>query len=209
MTANEKTRIAEREEDKSSKSLIKNLGPQQQSLFSRMSTPHMAEAPEMSSFMKGIIKEKSPVKGTQLIVAQMQKWKGTTSVASLHRFLANGFLSQETNLSDPEGLTGIMFFPRSEMPGSSGVSRDKQRIRDYFDLPVEEDCIEYYIKKEYFIPSNVSQLEIVITAWRDLLELVTVKIPLPQPDCMYSSRVLRVSTRSWKRCSGSSLILGS
>lgn len=176
MTANEKTRVEEREEDKSSKSLIKSLGPQQQGLFMDLATDHMGTPPAMSQFMKDVIKEKSPVKATQLIVAQMRRWKGIVSLASLHRFLASGFLSQESNLSEPGGLTGFMFFPRSEMSaGPSGTSRDKQRIRDYFDLPIEEDCVDYYVKKEYFIPSNVSQLEIVLTAWRDLIELITVK----------------------------------
>jgi hypothetical protein len=176
MAANEKTRVEEREEDRSSKSLIRNLGPKQQGLFLRLATEHMAVEPEMSEFMKGVIKEKSPVKATQLILAEMRRWKGIVSLASLHRFLSNGFLSQETNLSEPGGLTGFMFFPRSEMAaGASGAGRDKQRIRDYFDLPIEDECINYYIKKEYFVPRNTYQLEIVLAAWKDLIELCTVK----------------------------------
>jgi hypothetical protein len=176
MTANENTRIREREEDKGSKSLIRNLGPKQQSLFTRLATEHMREEPEMSPFMKLVLHEKSPAKATQLIVAQMRKWKGTVSVGALHRFMSSGFLSQEANLSEPGGMTGFMFFPRSEMAsGAAAINRDKQRIRDYFDLPVEEECVDYYIKKEYFIPRNTHQLEIVLTAWKDLLELCTVE----------------------------------
>jgi hypothetical protein len=130
----------------------------------------------MSDFMTDVLNEKSPVKATQLIVAKMKKWKGTTiSLAALHRFLSTGFLSQEANLSEPGGLTGFMFFPRSEIPaGASVVNRDKQRIRGYFNLPVEEDCVNYYVQKEFFIPRSTNQLEIVVTAWKDLLELCTV-----------------------------------
>jgi hypothetical protein len=50
-------------------------------------------------------------------------------------------------------MTGFMFFPRSEIAsGAAAINRDKQRIRDYFDLPVEEECVDYYVKKEYFVP---------------------------------------------------------
>jgi hypothetical protein len=93
MTSNENTRIREREEDKESKSLIQNLGQTQQSLITRLATEHMREPPEISTFMKLVLHEKSPAKATQLIVAQMRKWKGTVSVGALHRFMSSGFLS--------------------------------------------------------------------------------------------------------------------
>jgi hypothetical protein len=82
MTSNENTRIREREEDKGSKSLIRNLGPTQPSLFTRLASEHMWEPPEMSAFMKLVLHEKIPAKATQLIVAQMRKWKGTSASGS-------------------------------------------------------------------------------------------------------------------------------
>jgi hypothetical protein len=61
-----------------------------------------------------------------------------------------------------------MFFPQSEIAsGAAAINRDKQWIRDYFDLPVEEECVDYYVKKDYFVPRSAHQLEIVITAWKD------------------------------------------
>jgi hypothetical protein len=70
----------------------------------------------------------------------------------------------------------LVFFPRSEISsGAAAINRDNQWIRDYFDLPVEEDGVDYYIEKEYFVPRNAHQLEIVITAWKDLVELCTVE----------------------------------
>jgi hypothetical protein len=104
----------------------------------------MKEEPEMSDFIKLVLHEKSPAKATKLIVAQMRKWKGAVSVGALHRFLSSGFLSQEANLLEPGGMTGFMFFPRSEMAaGAAAINQDKQRIRDYFALPVEEECVAY------------------------------------------------------------------
>jgi hypothetical protein len=83
MTSNENTRIRERAEDKSRKSLIKNLGPKQQSLFLRLATDHMREPPVMSDCMADVLNEKSPVKATQLIVAQMRKWKGISKIGMI------------------------------------------------------------------------------------------------------------------------------
>jgi hypothetical protein len=177
MTSNENTRIREREEDKGSKSHIHNLGPKQQSLFLWLAMEHMKEAPEMSNFMKLVLHEKRLAKAMQLIVAQMRKWKGAVSVGALHRFLSSGFLSQEANLSEPPGgMVGFMFFSRLEMAaGAVAINQDKQRTRDYFDTPVEEECVAYYIKKEYFIPRSTHQLEIMLREWKDLLELYTVE----------------------------------
>jgi hypothetical protein len=176
MTRNEQTRLEEREEDRGSKSLFRNLGPKQQNLFLRLATEHMTLEPDMSDFMQGVIKEKSPVKASQLIMAETRRWKGTVSTASLHRFLSNGFISQESNQTEPGGLTGFMFFPRSEVASSvAGANQEKQRVRDYFDLPVEDECVSYYLKKEYYIPNCTHHLQIVMETWRDLIELVTVK----------------------------------
>jgi hypothetical protein len=36
--------------------------------------------------------------------------------------------------------------------GGGASERDEQRIRD--DLPIEDECINYYIKKEYCGPSE-------------------------------------------------------
>jgi hypothetical protein len=45
MTTNETNRVGERDEDKSSKSLISNLGPRQQCLFERLATESMGDPP--------------------------------------------------------------------------------------------------------------------------------------------------------------------
>ena len=51
MTTNETNQVRERDEDKSSKSLISNLGPRQQCLFERLATESMGDPPAMTAFM--------------------------------------------------------------------------------------------------------------------------------------------------------------
>jgi hypothetical protein len=175
MTNSENNRVREREEDKSSKSLISNLGPRQQCLFERMATDSMGEEPHMSPFMIGVLKEKSPAKSAHLLMAEMRKWKGGCTEASIHRFLAYGFMAEST--SEPGGLSGLIFGKRSLLSAkaTSAASSERQRVMEYFDCDVETSVIENYLKKEYVIPKDAHQLEIAIETWASFLELVTVK----------------------------------
>jgi hypothetical protein len=175
MTNSENNRVREREEDKSSKSLISNLGPRQQCLFERMATDSMGEEPHMSPFMIGILKEKSPAKSAHLLMAEMRKWKGGCTEASIHRFLAYGFMAEST--SEPGGLSGLIFGKISLLSAkaTSAASSERQRVMEYFDCDVETSVIENYLKKEYVIPKDAHQLEIAIETRASFLELVTVK----------------------------------
>lgn len=81
-------------------------------------------------------------------------------------------------LASPGGLTGFMFHPPCEMSlgGASGTAREKQPVRDRFRLPVEDEWISHCLKKEWcVVPRNTHHLEIVLKAWKDLIELCTVK----------------------------------
>ena len=171
LQANENNRKREREEDQQNKSLIRNLGPKQQSLFTRLATKSLRDPPRMTAFMKSVLSEKSPHKATNLILAETRKWKGTFSLAGLYRFFSSGFLSQSSNSSDPGGFTGFMFYPRSL--GPTPINKDKQRIREFFDLDVDEDTIDHYLKMEYFVPKNENELRIQLETWRDTLAMVT------------------------------------
>jgi hypothetical protein len=154
MTTNEMNRVQERDEDKSSKSLISNLGPRQQCLFERLATESMGDPPAMSAFMVNILKEKSPAKLAHLLMAEMRKWKGCCTEASIHRFLAYGFMSE--NASDLGGLPGIIFAKRSLLStGSTSAANERQRVMEYFDCDMEPQVIENYLKKECAIPREV------------------------------------------------------
>ena len=174
MTTNETNRVRERAEDKSSKSLISNLGPRQQCLFERLATESMGDPPAMSAFMTRVLKEKSPAKSAALLMAEMRKWKGGCTVASIHRFLAYGFMSENT--SDLGGLPGLIFAKRSLLSaGSTSASSERQRVMEYFDCDVETAVIDNYLKKEYVVPQDVHQLEVALNTWASFLELCTVK----------------------------------
>lgn len=174
MTTSENNRIRERDEDKISKSLISSIGPRQQCLYERLSTESAGDPPQITPFMAGVLKEKSPAKAAHLLMAEMRKWKGGCTEASIHRFLAYGFMAEST--SEPGGLSGLIFGKRSLLSSksTSAASSERQRVMEYFDCDVEASVIENYLKKEYVIPKDAHQLEIAIETWVSFLELVTV-----------------------------------
>jgi hypothetical protein len=178
MTSHEATRVKERLEDKSKETLIRNLGPRQQGVFLKVCTDNMRTPPKMPEFLKMALAEKTPHKATNLIVSETRNWKGSFSMPGFHRFLANGFLSQEENRSEPGGFTGFMFHPRTLFPSgpsATAVISSKERIREFFDLPTDESTLVYYQKKDFFIPKDDNELKIVIQTWHDLLVLMSVK----------------------------------
>jgi hypothetical protein len=79
----------------------------------------------MSAFMVNLLREKSPAKSAHLLMAEMRKWKGCCTEASIHRFLACGFMSKNT--SDLGGLPGLTFAKRSLLStGSTSAANQRQ-----------------------------------------------------------------------------------
>lgn len=176
MQSAENTRLLERAEDKSAKSLIRNLSPRQQSLFTKLCTRHMQSAPVMPAFLTACLAEKAPHRATNLIAHESRKWKGTFSASGLSRFLAGGYISQEGNQGEPGGFTVFMFHPRS--PLSKGTATESMiqgrgRVREFFDLDPDDETVRFYQKKEFFVPKSENELKIVLQTWHDLLELLT------------------------------------
>ncbi len=178
MQNTENTRIKERAEDKSAKSLIRNLSPSQQALFTRLCTTDMRKAPAMPAFLIQCLAEKAPHRASNLIAHEARNWKGTFSAAGLSQFLAGGYLSQEGGQGEPGGFTVFMFHPKSPLTtgtSTESVIKGKGRVREYFDLEADEETLKFYQKKEFFVPTSEPELKIVLQTWHDLLVLMTVK----------------------------------
>jgi hypothetical protein len=178
MQNTENTRIKERAEDKSAKSLIRNLSPSQQALFTRLCTTDMRTAPAMPAFLIQCLAEKAPHRASNLIAHEARNWKGTFSAAGLSQFLAGGYLSQEGGQGEPGGFTVFMFHPKSPLTkgtSTESVIKGKGRVREYFDLEADEETLKFYQKKEFFVPTSEPELKIVLQTWHDLLVLMTVK----------------------------------
>ena len=178
MQKTETTRLQERAEDKSAKSLIRNLSPRQQTLFTKLCTNDMRQLAVMPPFMVSCLAEKTPIRATNLIQQATRKWKGSFSEAGLSRFLAGGYVSQEGSQSEPGGFTAFMFHPRTPLPkGTSTESaiKGRGRIREFLEMEADEETLKFYQKKEFFVPTNEHELKIVLQTWHDLLELLTVK----------------------------------
>jgi hypothetical protein len=128
----------------------------------------------MSAFMVNVLKEKSPAKLAHLLMAKMRKWKGCCTKASIHRFLACGFMSENT--SNLGGLPGLIFAKRSLLrTGSTSAANERQRVMEHFDCNVEPQVIKKCLKKECTIPQDVHQPEVAFNTWASFLELCAVK----------------------------------
>ena len=76
MQRTEDTRILERAEDKSTESLIQNLSPRQQALFTELCTDHVHRESVMPAYLTACLAEKAPHRATNLTAQGAQKWKG-------------------------------------------------------------------------------------------------------------------------------------
>ncbi len=158
MQQTETTRLRERAEDKSAKSLMRNVSPRQQSLFTKLCTSDMRSVAVMPPFLASCLAEKNPIRATNLIQQESRKWKGAFSEAGLARFLAGGHISQGGHHSKPGGFKAFMFHPRS--PLSKGTSTEsaikgRGRIREFLDLDADEDTLKFCQKKEFFVPATM------------------------------------------------------
>jgi hypothetical protein len=176
MQQTESTRVQERAEDKSAKSLIRNLSPRQQGLFTRLCTNHMHKDPVVPAFLTACLAEKAPHRATNLIAQDTRKWKGTFSASGLSRFLAGGYASQEGSQGEPGGFTAFMFHPKTPNGNlTESMIKGKGRVREFFSLEAEDETVKFYQKKEFFVPTTENELQIVLQTWHDLLELLTVE----------------------------------
>ena len=168
-----------REAEKSLKaatlSLLKTLGPDARELFTTLSTTKMDLEPSMSEFMTTLSMTPTPLKAIGLLRAATRAWEGTFSDGCCHRFLSTGFLSQESNLANPGGFTVFMFHPKTMEVDTKAFDKNTARLREYFDLDVEDDTIAYYAKQGFFHPKNPSDLHTQLQTAHDMLELLTCK----------------------------------
>jgi hypothetical protein len=176
----ELNRIQEnREADKSlqaaTKSLLRSLGPEERALFTTLSTTDMTIEPEMSDFMKTLTMTNGPLKAIGLLRAATRSWEGTFSEGCCHQLLSTGFLSQNSNLANPGGFTVFMFHPKTMDMGSKTFDKNTARLREYFDMDVEDDTIAYYAKQGFFHPKNPNDLRTQLQTAHDMLELLTCK----------------------------------
>ena len=169
----------QRESEKSLKaatlSLLKTLGPDARDLFTTLSTSDMRVPPMMSEFMVALSMTPTPMKAIGLLRAATRAWEGTFSDGCCHRFLSTGFLSQESNLANPGGFTVFMFHPKTMEVNTKAFDKNTARLREYFDLDVEDDTIAYYAKQGFFHPKNPSDLHTQLQTAHDMLELLTCK----------------------------------
>ena len=173
LTRIQETREAEKSLQASTKSLLRSLGPEERALFTTLSTTDMTIAPVMTEFMTTLTMTTGPLKAIGLLRAATRSWEGTFSEGCCHQLLSTGFLSQNSNLANPGGFTVFMFHPKTMDMGSKGFDKNTARLREYFDMDVEDDTIAYYAKQGFFHPKNPNDLRTQLQTAHDMLELLT------------------------------------
>ena len=173
LTRLQETREAEKSLQASTKSLLRSLGPEERALFTTLSTADMTVEPVMSDFMTTLTMTTGPLKAIGLLRAATRSWEGTFSEGCCHQLLSTGFLSQNSNLANPGGFTVFMFHPKTMDMGTKGFDKNTARLREYFDMDVEDDTIAYYAKQGFFHPKNPNDLRTQLQTAHDMLELLT------------------------------------
>ena len=159
----------------SNMSLLKALGPAQKNLFTTLSTTDISVVPSMSKFMTTLTMIKTPQKAVGQLKTETRDWPGTFSEGCCHRLLSTGLLSEEANRANPGGFTIFMFHPRTVEMGSKGFDKNTARLREYFDMEVTDETIEFYAKQGFFHPKNPHDMRIQLQTAHDMLELLTCK----------------------------------
>jgi hypothetical protein len=173
MSNAEVARARDRTEDRASKSLIKSLGPTQQGLFLTLATYDLRDAPTQSAFMKSVLGVRSPTAAVNRILSEMRSWQGGVSISGLHRFFANGFMSQENNAADVGGLSIFLCFPKTRDSGPVAFNQDRIQLREHLDLNTDEATLKFYLKKEFTVAKDVHELQIQMETFRNLLKPLT------------------------------------
>ena len=159
----------------SNMSLLKALGPAQKNLFTTLSTTDTTVTPAMSDFMTTLTMTKTPQKAVGQLKTETRDWPGTFSEGCCHRLLSTGLLSEEANRANPGGFTLFMFHPKTVEMGSKGFDKNTARLREYFDMEVTDETIEFYAKQGFFHPKNPHDMRIQLQTAHDMLELLTCK----------------------------------
>jgi hypothetical protein len=167
------TTMSNAEVAQASKSLIKSLGPTQQGLFLALTTDGLQDAPAQSTFMKSVLGVRSPTTAVNHILSEMRSWQGGVSVSGLHRFFANGFMSQENNAADVGRLSIFLCFPKTRDSGPVAFNQERAQLHEHLDLDADEITLTFYLKKEFNIARDVHGLQIQVKTFRNLLELLT------------------------------------
>jgi hypothetical protein len=73
----------------------------------------------------------------------------------------------------PGGFTVFMFHPRSYTRGHRPLVKDKSQIREHLDVKHNEEIVEYFSRKQFYVAKRSSDLKIQLQTCLKVLELLT------------------------------------
>ena len=122
--------------------------------------------------MKDLMSETWALRATSTLKSLTIGWAGTFSEAGFHQFLTSGFISTEESLTHPGGFTVFMFHPRSYNLGMK-LNWDKSHIHEHLGVKQSEDVVDYFARKEFFVPKTSADLKIQLETCLNTLKLLT------------------------------------
>jgi hypothetical protein len=67
-----------------------------------------------------------------------------------------------------------MCYPRTRNLGPVTFNRDRAQLREHLDLDVDNDTLNFYMKKEFYVAKDIHELQIQIETFRKWIKIPTV-----------------------------------
>jgi hypothetical protein len=159
-------------EDKK-RSMLSHLAPKAAQLFDLLSAKDWSNSdPKMNPFLKDLIFDKDSHRASGIMMTPAKKWSGEISDKCLLSLLANGFAMTDIQ-EPPGGFTIFMFRPITARISGNRKDRRQQVKLMFGHAELDEEPIEYYTERGFFLPKTLSKLEEQIYTCGKALKLLT------------------------------------
>lgn len=153
--------------------MLSRMSDEQADLFRLLSARDWYDdEPELNPFTKKLVADKDLTKAIDVIASQLRRWPGQVSTKQLAMFLAKGYAAPDINYI-PGGFTAFMFRPKSAA-FIRNPEEERNAIRAMFgDNKLDDESVKYFAKQDFFLASNLPELEEQLRTTLDFLTLLT------------------------------------
>ena len=187
-------KTTEREEKK--KSMKSLLSPEAEKLFTVLcATDWRDKEPETSEFLDKLLADKNMTKALGIIRSASANWKGAVSEKGFAKFLTTGYAAPDID-DRPGGFSVFMFRPLSHRRPRS-EKETQSSIRSMFgDGKLSDEMVKYFAKDDFFLPSDLYELEDMVRTCIEGLELLTCEDGIAVEGYRYGLEIIRRQQRN-------------
>ena len=186
--------VTERAEKK--KSMKSLLSPEAEELFTLLCARNWRdEKPKTSPFIDKLLADKNMTKALGIIRGATADWTGAVSEKGMVKFLSTGYTAPDID-DRPGGFTIFMFRPLSHRRTRS-EKESQSDIRSMFgDGKLSDEMVKYFAKDDFFLPSNLYELQDMLKTCIDGLELLTCRRGIASDGYRYGLEILESNWRT-------------